>query len=361
MAPMRRKFTPKEHSKELAQKFTANDLPTLGFTTTAAEDVSKISQWQLLLCLAIGVIILFVVVVLAVVIPNPTEWQQLIFRGLFSIGLAAICAPIPGFINVKARAHYLEIAAGGAIAVFVVTWFTNPPKVAAQPTQNVAADQSVNKIQAGRDVTINESKIFHSGNKNPTLQPQQARFLELLSGYQIKFGASKLIISRTDGMIYFDELPDRGKGVSLIKEIYGSLSERNAGQFEVLVENMPTEYVRFFSETRMDNPFVVSITKAGSSYLMELRKSNANESAKNNVSIRNEDTNKSYSKALDGVRIVGISSKNVTLETSHGSLTFHSGEKFVADNGLTLVIKIEFERQRVDFYEGHRIVGQLGL
>ena len=40
-----------------------------------------------------------------------------------------------------------------------------------------------------------------------------------------------------------------------------------ASQFEKLLESMPPEYIRFYSESRFDNPFVISVTESGMRYL----------------------------------------------------------------------------------------------
>lgn len=101
----------------------------------------------------------------------------------------------------------------------------------------------------------------------PTLSPVQERLLELLAGYQKQFGVGKLVISRKHGTLHFDNEPQKGAGVSLIRDLYGSDVSDNAVRFEQLVEGMPADYLRFYGEARFDNPFVVSITEAGMRYL----------------------------------------------------------------------------------------------
>jgi hypothetical protein len=99
------------------------------------------------------------------------------------------------------------------------------------------------------------------------LLPTQERLLELLAKYQKEFAASKLIISRRDGGLHFDNDPSKGNHISLIKELYGIVDERASGRFEELVQSMPNEYVRLTAETRFDNPLVMSVTAAGMKYL----------------------------------------------------------------------------------------------
>lgn len=102
-----------------------------------------------------------------------------------------------------------------------------------------------------------------STTEGQTLLPQQQRLLELLAGYQRQFAASKLVISRSDGSLQFDGTPDRAIGVSVIRDLYGTVDGRNAGRFEELIESMPPDYVRLIAEARWDNPFVVNVTPAG--------------------------------------------------------------------------------------------------
>lgn len=95
------------------------------------------------------------------------------------------------------------------------------------------------------------------------LSPPQLRLLELLAGYQRQFAASKLVIDRAAGTLHFDGNPERGQGISLLKDLYGASDAGTAARFEELVESMPSEYVRLLPEARFDNPFVASITPAG--------------------------------------------------------------------------------------------------
>jgi hypothetical protein len=115
------------------------------------------------------------------------------------------------------------------------------------------------------------STTIQTAELRPILLPPQEQLLELLAKYQKKFSASKLVISRSNGRLYFDDDPERGADVSLIKDLYGSVDERNAGRFEELVQNMPTQYLRLIAEARFDNPFVMNVTEAGIKYLERSR------------------------------------------------------------------------------------------
>jgi hypothetical protein len=101
------------------------------------------------------------------------------------------------------------------------------------------------------------------------LSPPQERLLGLISEYQKKFAASKLVITRGNGRLHFDEGPTRGQDVSMVRDLFGSEGPRQSLRFDDLLESMPQEYLRLLPEARLDNPFVVRITEAGLRYLRE--------------------------------------------------------------------------------------------
>lgn len=104
--------------------------------------------------------------------------------------------------------------------------------------------------------------------EKPVLQPAQERLLRLLAEYQTRFATHKLVVSRRDGRLYFDDDPEKGKGISLIQDLYGPGADAaRSGEFQRLVESMPSEYVRLYGESRLDNPFVVGVSELGMRYL----------------------------------------------------------------------------------------------
>jgi hypothetical protein len=113
----------------------------------------------------------------------------------------------------------------------------------------------------------NKQHLTKQNEQNIILRPDQERLLELLYKYQKQFSASKLVISRTDGTLYFDNDPKRGSDVNLIKELYGKVDASDVKHFEVLMESMPYQYTRVIPETRLDSPFVVNVTDDGIKYL----------------------------------------------------------------------------------------------
>ena len=94
------------------------------------------------------------------------------------------------------------------------------------------------------------------------LTAQQDRLLHLVYQYQNKFDRQKLVVGRYDG-----KLLDVDPQTNLAIDVLGREAQGN--EFEMLMDNMPPEYVRFFPETRFDNPYVVAVTDAARSYLSQ--------------------------------------------------------------------------------------------
>lgn len=106
----------------------------------------------------------------------------------------------------------------------------------------------------------------------PELSPEQEQLLQILSKYQDRFAATKLVIGRDDGLLYFDNDSSKSRNISIISDLDGPNKPQTPSEFEALMVSMPPEYVRLIPETRFDSPFVVSVTERGKSYLQEHRK-----------------------------------------------------------------------------------------
>lgn len=131
MQRMAKEYLPKKDWSKVLTQYESNGLPVTGFKHAGASDSINTPTWKLITGLVIGIIFAVTILVLAVLIPNPTIYQIFIFRGIFAISMAAIAAIIPGFLNISSRTKSFTVKAGGAIAVFIIVWLVNPPALVA--------------------------------------------------------------------------------------------------------------------------------------------------------------------------------------------------------------------------------------
>ena len=79
--------------------------------------------WELKAIFAFGVAFVIVIILIAITLPRPTVFQQLIFRVVLALSAAGVGALVPGFLTIKFKNI---LRAGGGIAVFVIVYFFNP-------------------------------------------------------------------------------------------------------------------------------------------------------------------------------------------------------------------------------------------
>src|SRR2546426_10916784 len=88
---------------------------------------------EIIAAFSFGVAGVIVLILLAIIFPNPTPFQYLVFRIVLALAGAGVGAMIPGILNVEIPG----IKAGGAIAVFVVVFFWNPARLVVQISMDV--------------------------------------------------------------------------------------------------------------------------------------------------------------------------------------------------------------------------------
>lgn len=127
MQRMVKEYLQASQCKELEQRFIENNIPINGFKYRGTQDLKETPKWMLITGLCIGSFFALVILAASFFIPNPTDTQFFIFRGIFAISIAAIAVIIPGFLTITAKYNFFFIKASGAIAVFVIIWLINPP------------------------------------------------------------------------------------------------------------------------------------------------------------------------------------------------------------------------------------------
>ena len=83
--------------------------------------------WEKVLSFIFGVVFVSVMLTVAVFIPNPTPFQQWLFRVVLALAAAGVGAVVPGMINVEWKDP--KIRAAGAFALFVIVYLLNPPEL----------------------------------------------------------------------------------------------------------------------------------------------------------------------------------------------------------------------------------------
>jgi hypothetical protein len=101
----------------------------------------------------------------------------------------------------------------------------------------------------------------------PQMSSMQGKLLFMIAKYQKEYSETKLVINRGQGSLFFDNDQNKGKDVSIIKDLYNTSDPINQKNFEQLMETMPLYYLRFLPEMRLDSPFVISVTEAGFEWL----------------------------------------------------------------------------------------------
>lgn len=119
MQRMVKKYLSKEKVASLRESFIERNLSTEGFDVKAPKDKNSgtVPLW-------IGGVLLTIPIVALFFIPEPSSYQFFAFRVCFSLGGAGVASHIPGWLNVNIKNW---VKAGGAIAIFVLLWFFNPP------------------------------------------------------------------------------------------------------------------------------------------------------------------------------------------------------------------------------------------
>src|SRR5258707_9851452 len=84
--------------------------------------------WEKITAVVFGVAFVCVLLVIALFISHPTPFQIFVFRVVLALAAAGLGAIIPGLIQVQAGPF---VRAGGAIALFVIVFWFNPPQLLA--------------------------------------------------------------------------------------------------------------------------------------------------------------------------------------------------------------------------------------
>lgn len=115
------------------------------------------THWEKLLAFGSGFIFVATMLTVALLVPNPTTTQWFVFRVILALAAAGIGSVIPGLIDVHVSTF---IRAGGAIALFVIVYYVNPP-------QFVVSTPPIHQSTSG----VNSPAVVSDGNVSIDSRP----------------------------------------------------------------------------------------------------------------------------------------------------------------------------------------------
>lgn len=120
------KLHDKKTADEYEAKYIEEQLPVYGFQK---EESVKLTHQEKRIGTTTGIAFLIILVVLALFVPNPTSFQEFVFRVLLGLSGAAFASVISGFLTVEGKTQRFAIRAGAGFAVFVIIYAINPPRL----------------------------------------------------------------------------------------------------------------------------------------------------------------------------------------------------------------------------------------
>jgi hypothetical protein len=100
-----------------------------------------------------GVTFAVALLVLAIIFPEPSPFQYVVFRIILALASAGIASCIPGFLEVEI-ADWLK--AGGALGVFVVVFFFSPAKLVATAPGSDARPGNIEQPETEQPDSLDE-------------------------------------------------------------------------------------------------------------------------------------------------------------------------------------------------------------
>ena len=103
-----------------------------------------------------GVVFVSIMVVIAIAIPEPTEFQYTVFRIVLALAAAGIAAFLPGFIHVEISKY---VRAGEAIGVFIVVYFFTPAQLVIIPPDKTPRFVGVEVLKQKRFLDLSDWQL----------------------------------------------------------------------------------------------------------------------------------------------------------------------------------------------------------
>jgi hypothetical protein len=120
---------PVQRDPETDKKEAQEQKPTSDDPSTAFGSLLRSQPLDKLLAFCFGVVFVVLILIVAVFDRDPPPFSLFIYRVVLSLAAAGVGAVIPGIVNVDINP---VVRAGGALALFVVVFWFNPPSIIAQ-------------------------------------------------------------------------------------------------------------------------------------------------------------------------------------------------------------------------------------
>ena len=106
----------------------AAEMPALQTETLTREHASgqKLQPWQIA---TVGTLFIGVMIVIALLVKNPTPFQYQVFRVVLALAASGVAGALPGYLEIESKILKNSIRAGGALAVFWIVYSINPPEL----------------------------------------------------------------------------------------------------------------------------------------------------------------------------------------------------------------------------------------
>ncbi|MCP4138534.1 MAG: carboxypeptidase regulatory-like domain-containing protein [bacterium] len=134
----------------------------------------KLPTWVLIVSISSGIIFLFLLLAIAVFLPELSGRRFFIVRVILALAAAAFGATIPGFLKLEIPLLRKGLlSAGGALALFILVFLVNPPelipgenplKIIKQQLGGIVFDKKGEPLP-GATVTIIEKKVSKETNE----------------------------------------------------------------------------------------------------------------------------------------------------------------------------------------------------
>ncbi len=126
--------------------FASAGFPVAGFKEPGM--ARRLSNWERVFAAVSGAGFLLIILAIVILVPKPTEFQEFTFRLVLALAAGAFAGLIAGFINIEKKGPKSALRAGGGLAVFVIVYFVNPPKIISDARTGVSQSTSRSSSQS---------------------------------------------------------------------------------------------------------------------------------------------------------------------------------------------------------------------